>query len=439
MNTYRYFYLSNFFALSLLVASVFLAPSSICFAKDSATVQIIKIKDYKSQDEIRDSIRFALCRVSNSNLSFWGREYPINEDFYNSGDVSKISVIKDHPDLLYKLWIQEKKSPLVIILPGMGSHFQGMGLNAMAQVYYDAGCSVVIISSAMNWEFYMAASRSKAPGYIPTDVEDIYSALSKIVTKVKSNYPKRVKSVHLVGYSLGGLHTLFLAERESRSKKKIGFKSYLSIHPPVDPYTSMYIIDKFFKRGSDWSEKEMKLKIERSVAGYLKLIDGGLSESKVKILKEEGEVLIAYAYRSSLRELLMAICKVGNDMGIIKEKYGFIKGALYKELNRYSFAKYADLFVKKAVSERSGRALSMKEMAANSNLHSIAEFLKKADNISLIHSLDDFLINKNDVIWFSRVFGERAYFLRYGGHLGELYTPEAKRAIVKHLNLVMGQ
>ncbi len=435
MYNYRYRSLFQCFMLALLTAFIFLTPSLACFAKDHATVQIIKVKGYNTQDEVRDSIRFALCRVSKSNLSFWGREYPINAGFYNKGDICSVSVVEDRPKLLYKLWMQEKSAPLVIVLPGIGSHFQGMGLNAIAQVYYDAGCSVVIISSAMNWEFYMAASRSKAPGYIPTDVEDIYNALSKIVAEIKKDNVDKIKSVHLVGYSLGGLHTLFLAEREARSKKKIGFKSYLSIHPPVDPYSSMFIMDKFFERGTGWSEKEMRLKIERSVAGYLQLVDDGLSDDKVKILKDEGEVLIAYAYRSSLRELLLSICKVGNDMGFIKEKYGFTKGALYKELNPYSFAKYADSFVKKAAAMRLGNDLSMKDMASNSNLHTISEFLKTADNISLIHSLDDFLINKKDVIWFSRVFGERAYFFRNGGHLGELYTAEAKVSIVKHLDL----
>ena len=435
MNRFQYpsFALLLFFVGAVVILSVF--PSFTCFSEDHANVQVIKVKDFNSQDEVRDSIRFALLKVSDRDLSFWGREYPIKADFYHRGNIRSVEILKGHNELQYKLWMQEKSAPLVIVLPGIGSHFQGMGVNAMAQVYYNAGCSVAIISSTMNWEFYMAASRSKAPGYVPTDVDDLYNALSKIVADVKKDYPEKVNSIHLVGYSLGGLHTLFLAERESRSKVKIGFSSYLAIHPPVDPYSSMFIIDKFFARGSGWTEKEMKSKIEHAVAGYVRLLKEGVSDSGVKILKQECEVLIAYAYRTSLRELMLAICKEGNDMGFIKEKYGFTKGALYRELDGYSFAKYTELLVKKSVSERLNQDISMKKMELASNLHSIEKFLKDSENVSVIHSLDDFLIDKKDIIWFSKVFGKRAYFFRHGGHLGELYTPEARFSIVKHLNL----
>ena len=410
---------------------------SVCRSEDHATVQIIKLKDFNSQDGVRDSIRFALYRVSNTDLSFWGREYPINSGFYKHGDMRYISILKGHPELSYKLWIQDKKAPLVFILPGLGGHLQGMGVNAMAQVYFDAGCSVVILSNATNWEFYMAASRSKAPGYVPQDILDVYNALFQVSRGIEKDYPGKVTSKHLVGYSLGGLHTLFLAELDSRRKKnKIGFDSYLAIHPPVDPYSAMCTLDSFFDKWKRWQNKDVNFKIESSVAAYLSLITNGLSKWKrIRIGKEEAEVLIAYAYRNTLRELMLAICKQSNAMGLIKAEYGFTKQELYKELNGYSFARYADMFVKKSASIRAGHPLSMKEMAKESDLHSISDFLKKSKNISIIHSLDDFLISNRDIIWFEKIFGNRAFFFRYGGHLGELYTPEARHSIVKHLNL----
>jgi hypothetical protein len=428
---------TNFFLFSIIFALALQFLPFVCRAAESATVNIIKLNNYDTQDGVRDSIRFALYRVSNSNLSFWGREYPINAGFYNHGDIRTISILKDHPDLHYKLWLQDEPAPLVTIFPGMGSHFQGMGVNAMAQVYFNAGFSVVIISSAMNWEFYLAASRSKAPGYVPHDVLDIHNALLKIVAEIKKDNPGKIKSLHLVGYSLGGLHTLFLAELESRTEHKIGFSSYLAIHPPVDPYSSMFTLDDFFDKWKKWQKKDVPFKIESAVAAYLSLIRNGLPDkkksAKVKIPLEEAKVLIAYAYRNSLRELMLAICSSGNDMGFIREQYGFTKNTLYNELSRYSFAKYAEKLVKKSAAIRTGKSLTMKKMAENSNLNSIRTFLEKANNISLIHSLDDFLINKNDVVRFSKIFGKNAYFFRYGGHLGELYTPEAKVSIVKHL------
>ena len=426
-----------FSAPLLLITCFFVLFCSICRSEDHATVQVIKLKGFNSQDGVRDSIRFALYRVSNPDLSFWGREYPINSGFYKHGDIRSISILNGHPDLSYKLWIQEKKAPLVFILPGLGGHLQGMGVNAMAQVYFDAGCSVVILSNATNWEFYMAASRSKAPGYVPQDILDVYDVLFKVSKEIEKDYPGKVTSKHLVGYSLGGLHTLFIAEFDSRRKKnKIGFDSYLAIHPPVNPYSAMYTLDSFFDKWKRWHKKDVNFKIESAVAAYLSMITNGLSKGKyVKIGKDQAEVLIAYAYRNTLRELMLAICKQSNAMGLIKAEYGFTKQEIYKELNGYSFAKYANTLVKESASIRAGVPLSMKEMAKQSNLQSISDFLKSSNNISIIHSLDDFLISKQDIIWFEKVFGKRAFFFRYGGHLGELYTPEARYAIVKHLNL----
>jgi hypothetical protein len=435
-------YRHTIFSISMILFFTTIPFSGLLCRGNENKVNIIKLHNYQSQDGVRDSIRFALYRVSNRNLSFWGREYPINADFYNRGDICTISIQKDHPDLHYKLWLQEQPSPLVTIFPGIGSHFQGMGVNGMAQTYFDAGFSVMIISSAMNWEFYLAASRSNAPGYIPHDVEDIHNALSKIFKEIKHKNPHKVKSLHLVGYSLGGLHTLFLAELETRIKDKIGFSSYLAIHPPLDPYASMFILDDFFDKWKKWQKKDVPFKIESAVAAYLHLIQGGVTPSgekdpelKVKIPKEEAEVLIAYAYRNTLRELLLAICKNRKSMHFIQAEYSFTKSTLYREIDQYSFAKYAKTLVKKSASIRSGKQLTLKEMAKNSNLRILQQFLKKSDNISLIHSLDDFLISKKDIVWLNKVFRKNVYFFRYGGHLGELYTPEAKRSIVKYLQI----
>jgi hypothetical protein len=120
-------------------------------------------------------------------------------------------------------------------------------------------------------------------------------------------------------------------------------------------------------------------------------------------------------------------------MGFLKEEYGFTKGALYKEINQVSFAKYAKTFLLKSTSDRSGKTVTLDQISKQSNLHNLESFLAKADNITVIHALDDFLINKQDIIWLGKTFDKRVYFFRHGGHLGELYTPEAKTAIVKYL------
>jgi len=420
--------------LRYIFLMIFVCFSPICDAEEKTFITILKMKNYNSQDSLRDSMRFALYQVSNKNLSFWAREYPINGGFYKRGDICEIQIIKGRPELHYKLWMQEKKAPLIFLLPGIGSHFQGMGVNAMAQTYFDRGYSVAILSSAMNWEFYLAASRSKAPGHVPLDAEDIQNALKKIVAEIKKDYSGKITKLHLIGYSMGGLHTLFIAELESKAKEKIGIDSYLSIHPPVDIYSSMTTLDDFWNKWHAWKPEDAAGKVESGVAAYLNLTQYGLPKDKrIPISQDRAKVLIAYAYRSTLRELLLAISKQKNDMGLLKEEYGFTKGALYKEIDQVSFAQYAKTFLQKSTSDRLGKTVSLDQMAKQSNLHNLEPFLSKADNITVIHALDDFLINKKDITWLGKTLDKRVYFFRHGGHLGELYTPEAKIAIVKYL------
>ena len=139
---------------------------------------------------------------------------------------------------------------------------------------------------------------------------------------------------------MGGLHTLFIAELESRAKEKIGIDSYLSIHPPVDIYSSMTILDNFWDKWHAWKPEDAPGKVESAIAAYLNLAQYGLPKDKrIPISPDRAKVLIAYAYRNALQELLLAISKQKNDMGFLKEEYGFTKDALYKEISQFSFAK----------------------------------------------------------------------------------------------------
>jgi len=424
-------------ALALAAALTTTALPTINAESKPLTLKMVRMNGYRSQDSIRDSLRYALCQVHDHDLSFWAREYPINGSFFDRASINEAQIQKKHPPLHYKIWMQTAKAPLVIILPGMGGHYQGAGLNALAQTYFDSGHSVLLVSSSMNWEFYVAACTSKVPGYPPLDAKDIRYALRKIITKIKNEHPGEIISTHLVGLSLGAVHTLFIAKLESESNKKIGFKSYLAIHPPIDIINALTTLDDFFAKWRKWPKKKVSLNIEKAAAVYLALTKKGLpSNKKVNVDKNAAEVLIATSYRYALRELLLAIKKDGNDMGLIKTPYGFKKNDLYRELDAFSFQDYAEKFLKKSIEAKLGKSLSMKELAENGSLHSISPFLAKAENVKVINSMNDFLVPRKKLKWFAKTFGDRALFFEYGGHLGELYTKQAKKAIVEYLTTI---
>ena len=409
-------------------------PAPKTAKKNRVPIPLVKIKNFHSQDAIRDSLRYALCTASDDNLGFFEREYPLNAEFRNRAELLETQVLENHPELVCKLWLQPTTAPLLFILPGFGAHYQARGPNSMAQLFFDAGYSVALLGSAMNWEFYQAASRSKAPGLPATDAMDIRKAIMAIIEKIHSTNPGKVSSIYLAGYSLGALHTLFIAAQEKKVKNKIGITAYLVIHPPVNTFQAMKKLDELMSPWKKWPHDKALLHLQKGAAAYLTLLKHGLPKNgEIKVSQKETEVTIAMAYRMALRELIIAIKAAKNDMGLIKAPYGFTKNELYKEVNAISFDEYTDKFAKKAAELRLKTKLSVPTLGKISDVRYLKKELATAGNISVITAQDDFLLSEDDLRWLVNTFQGKCVIFDHGGHMGELYTPEARKAMIDAL------
>ena len=76
---------------------------------------------------------------------------------------------------------------------------------------WNAGFSVVTISSTMNWEFMALASSTAVPGNGPTNARDVHAALDAIHHDLEQRHPGRIDERVLMGYWLGGFHAFFIA------------------------------------------------------------------------------------------------------------------------------------------------------------------------------------------------------------------------------------
>ncbi len=402
--------------------------------KKHTPIRLVKLKNFNSQDAFRDSLRYALCVASNDNLGFFEREYPLNAKFVDRAELMEIQVLENHPALVCKLWMRPVKAPLLFILPGFGAHYQASGPNSMAQLFFNAGYSVALFSSAVNWEFYQAASRSKAPGLPATDAMDVRKAITVAIAAIKSSYPGKVSSLYLAGYSLGALHVLFVVSQEKKVKNKIGIAGYLAVHPPVNTFKAMKKLDELMSPWRTWPKNKSLLHLQKGAAAYLALLKHGLPKNgEIQLSAKEAEITIAMAYRIALRDLMLAIKASGNDMGLIKTPYGFTKNKLYKELNAISFEEYTDKFAKKAAELRLKTKLSVATLGKISNLGFLEKELASARNVSVITAQDDFLLSKADLQWLANTFKDRCVVFDHGGHMGELYTPEARKAMIDAL------
>ena len=80
-----------------------------------------------------------------------------------------------------------------------------------------------------------------------------------------------------------------------------------------------------------------------------------------------------------------------------------------------------------------GRKIEMKEIYDKGQLRLIEDTLAEEKNIKVIHTLDDFLLQKQDVDWFAKTFGNRIVFFRNGGHLGQFYTKAFQDYLIKFI------
>ena len=80
----------------------------------------------------------------------------------------------------YSLAAQKEPAPLIFLIAGTGARFDSEKNAYLQKVLYQAGMSVVNISSPTHPDFIITASRSSVPGFMEADVEDLYRVMKRI-------------------------------------------------------------------------------------------------------------------------------------------------------------------------------------------------------------------------------------------------------------------
>lgn len=165
-------------------------------------------------------------------------------NFKESSLDESVSIEGWKQELPYSLWLQPEPAPLMIQLPGLGSHRKGgMGL-ALAELAYDEGYSVLIFSNTFNWEFMTAAPEGYAPGYVVKDEEMLRVAYQAIMEELYATYGEdRFLNRSLIGMSMGAWYTLNLAADLKKSGAKHAVDHVIAINPPVDLLAGLAALD----------------------------------------------------------------------------------------------------------------------------------------------------------------------------------------------------
>jgi hypothetical protein len=404
--------------LLLIIASLVLPLTSVA----NAEMKIIHLADFSPQNAYIDTVKFKMLA-------------PKNKDFYRDDIRREITgLIPDKKSALsYRLWMQKKPATLVFIIPGLGSNDAGTVPTGLAELIYNAGCSVVIISNPFNWEFAKNASSKITPGYPPQDAQDIYRALIKITEDIKNTYGSdSITDTVLTGYSLGAINTLFVALLDSY-ENKINFSRFVALSPPVNLLYGMIKLDEMYAVWHSWPKDKLLSTKNRAVAFYETLRKGDVTQKKsLPFTAEEAQFAIGFVFRTSLGELIKAIHQ-RHDFGIIKAKQSvFSRETFEKEVEKFGYLKYVDTFVRAAYSNSLyGSPFDLRKLNESGSLPALQKMLSTHPNIRIIHTTNDFLLTNNDRIWLNNVMAEKIAFFDAGGHLGYFASPQALDYIVK--------
>ena len=361
--------------------------------------------------------------------------------------------------LPYSVRMQPGAAPLVFLVPGLAAHRLGSSSLALAEMAWERGYSVAIVSSALNFEFVERGGSLPVPGHAPQDAYDVHRALDAIDRDLAARYPGRIGARVYLGYSLGAFHGFYIAaEERAPGSGLLSFDRYLLLDPPVRLLYGMERLDAFYDVPLAFPEAEREAEVQRilrktvTVAGkaqqartgvgeYTRVEATGLAErtlapsAELPFTNQEAEFLIGLAFRRALQSLLWA-SQEREDLGVLlTERRRMRRLPAYREIGDYSFEMYLHGFVLPYHRDRLGSVASAEQLIEGNELYAIAEPLRDHPKLRVFANRNDFLTSEADIDWLTALVGpERVRFFPDGGHLGNLHRPEVQAEVMGALD-----
>lgn len=359
-----------------------------------------------------------------------------DREFPNRSKTRSVLIPATGKKLKFTYWLREGKAPVVYIVPGLGSHRLAGNVLALAELVHGQGFSVVCISNPYNYEFMEHASAAAMPAYSPVDVRDLQAALTRIDRRLQSLYPNRLGAKALMGYSMGGFHTLFLAATESTLEgPRIQFDRYVAIDTPVRLLHGISKLDAFYDAPLAWPTEERTAAIENTFLKVNALRDKTPSPDIAPPFDAvESKFLIGLTFRSILRDVIFS-SQLRHNQGILKHPLDPLRREpVYREILQYSFKDYFDKFAAPYYQTRGIDLATPETLERAGDLRAYTPGLQANPNIRIIVNRNDILLDSEDLKWLETTFEpKRLTLFDQGGHLGNLSHPDTQQAILRAL------
>lgn len=356
-----------------------------------------------------------------------------DRDFIENGRRMHVRLDTTGRRVPFNCWIQKEPAPLVYINPGVGGHRLAMLQLSIAEHLFENGYSVVTTSSAFHPEFMDNASMTHLPGHPPTDRAELMTFFKAIDERLEDSHPGKLGERSLIGYSMGGFHTLQLAATENqRGADLLHFSRYVAINPPVELSYGVKKIDSYATAPDAWPAAERGSRIDNTFLKTVYLAKNQPAPGEIIPLEAtESKFLIGVSFRLVLRDMIFA-SQSRNNLGVLKTPISnWRRDSVYQEILGYRFEDY---FMKMLMPYYLERGVKMAEFKREADLKNFSQALSANRKVRLITNANDFIHAPGDVRWMRNTLGtKRVQVFPNGGHLGNLAEPHVQAAILKAL------
>jgi pimeloyl-ACP methyl ester carboxylesterase len=344
----------------------------------------------------------------------------------------------------YTLALQSGQAPLVFIIPGTNAGPTNRYTVLLQQVLWTAGFHVAALPSTTFPNFMVTASSTGVPGRTSVDAADLYNAMQHVLAQVRAEVA--VTDVSLVGYSLGGWQSAFVAELDSR-RQAIGLRRTLLINPPVSLYRSSQVLDRMLTQNLPGGIDHLDDFIDRVL---VRLTDVYQRAERVDFSQDF--LFKAFAEMKPDRRDLAAIVGVAFRLSAtniaftadVLSRFGYLVPPDRRLTIASSLTPYFDAGMRRGFEDYVDRllvpfyravdhSLTREALIAEASLERIAPFLGSVQNVRLVTNADDVILAPGDIEFLRQTFGSRARIFPNGGHCGNLDDKTTVAAIVRSL------
>lgn len=345
--------------------------------------------------------------------------------------------------LKFSLVRQKERAPLIFVIAGTGASYQSPKVKGLQRAFYQAGFSVISISSPTHMNFIVNASSTKVPGHIIHDTEDLYRVMELAYQKVAARVD--VSEFYLTGYSLGASQAAFLT-RLDEQRQVFNFKKVLMINPSVSLFNSVGIIDQMLADTVGDEPGAFNSYLGRVIRAFATAFDRNepldFNEDflyrvyKKKIPTEAAlESLIGFSFRISSSNMIFTsdvmsgyglLVPPGTQLRQTTPLVDYLAASL-----RISFRDYYTRYFYPFYHTKNP-TLTSEQLQREMSLQSIAPYLRQREKIAMMTNADDLILAPGEVDFLRDTFGERATIWPTGGHCGNMEQKDVVAFMVNY-------